>query len=306
MKVFYSDKLAVDQGQQSFDRPDILQSPSARKPRELADALRAVPNIEFVEPHPVTINDLKLCHNASYVDSIMTLQEDNGFGNKSEVVANSLLYTNGAMYDAAKAATPDMPTAALVAGFHHAGWNCWKGLGYFCTFNGLMIATMKMLQEGANKVAIIDCDMHWGNGTDDILKNLPAISDRILHISFGRHFSNYHRRPTTDNSLRYLKWLDPKGKIYEELSKIQPDVILYQAGADVHWDDPYGGILTTEQMFERDEKMFSIAKELKIPLAWNLAGGYQIEADGSIGKVIELHLNTFRACQKVYNAQSSQ
>ena len=46
--------------------------------------------------------------------------------------------------------------------------------------------------------------------------------------------------------------------------------------------------------------MFTIAKELKIPLAWNLAGGYQIEKDGSIDKVIEIHLNTFKAANEVY------
>ncbi len=80
----------------------------------------------------------------------------------------------------------------------------------------------------------------------------------------------------------------------------RPDVIIYQAGADVHINDPYGRILTTEQMFVRDSSMFAIAKDLKIPLAWNLAGGYQIDTDGSIQKVIELHLNTFRACQQIY------
>jgi acetoin utilization deacetylase AcuC-like enzyme len=77
-------------------------------------------------------------------------------------------------------------------------------------------------------------------------------------------------------------------------------LVLYQAGADTHVDDPLGGLLTTEQMRERDRIMFSVAHELGIPLAWNLAGGYQVEPDGSIPKVVQLHLNTFEEALKVW------
>lgn len=80
----------------------------------------------------------------------------------------------------------------------------------------------------------------------------------------------------------------------------RPDRIIYQAGADTHVDDPYGGLLTEEQMMERDWNMFTIAKNLGIPIAWNLAGGYQVAEDGSIDKVINLHLNTFRMAMEVY------
>lgn len=51
---------------------------------------------------------------------------------------------------------------------------------------------------------------------------------------------------------------------------------------------------------ERDRRMFCIAKDLNIPIAWNLAGGYQIDADGSFRKVIDLHMNTFLAAKEVY------
>jgi len=59
-------------------------------------------------------------------------------------------------------------------------------------------------------------------------------------------------------------------------------------------------LLTTEQMRERDRAMFSIAAERAIPLTWNLAGGYQIEPDGSIPRVVELHLNTFEEALRVW------
>ena len=53
------------------------------------------------------------------------------------------------------------------------------------------------------------------------------------------------------------------------------DLILYQAGADPHIDDPLGGWLTTKQLQQRDKRVFSASAEWKIPVAWNLAGGYQ-------------------------------
>ena len=72
------------------------------------------------------------------------------------------------------------------------------------------------------------------------------------------------------------------------------DVVLYQAGADAHIDDPLGGWLTTEQLRRRDAIVFDGLRKLGVPVAWNLAGGYQREADGSIPVVIEIHTNTAR------------
>lgn len=294
MKVFYTEKQNSEQGEQNLE--GAIKSPSSRKPQEVAEALRQFSWVEFVEPQPLTRDDFKLAHDPGYVDRVMNLEEENGFGSISQSVVDSLPYTNGAMYDAAKAATDEQPTCALVSGFHHAGYYGWRHLGYFCTFNGLIIAAHKLLNEGKKTVAILDLDMHWGNGTDDILRQREPMDDRIVHLSFGRKYN----RPR--DAFRYLGDLEINGKVREIFEKTKPDVILYQAGADVHVDDPYGGVLTTEQMLERDEKVFTIAKTLGIPIAWNLAGGYQIGPNGQIDKVIELHLNTFRAYEKVYGS----
>jgi acetoin utilization deacetylase AcuC-like enzyme len=72
--------------------------------------------------------------------------------------------------------------------------------------------------------------------------------------------------------------------------------VLYQAGADVHVDDPLGGVLTTEQMMERDRIVFRAARRTQTPIVWNLAGGYQ----QPLSKVIVLHLNTMRECVSAY------
>jgi len=74
------------------------------------------------------------------------------------------------------------------------------------------------------------------------------------------------------------------------------DVVLYQAGADPHIDDPLGGWLTTQQLAERDRLVFESARQRGIPLAWNLAGGYQ----SPLRKVLDVHDNTMRACALAY------
>lgn len=106
IKVFFSEQM-VAQGRQGFPKV-ILQSPSTKKPSQVAKAIERLP-VEFIEPQPVTIQDIKLAHDPSYVDGIFNLTEENGFGNFSPEIARSLPYTTGAMYDAAKAATADQP-----------------------------------------------------------------------------------------------------------------------------------------------------------------------------------------------------
>lgn len=288
IKVAYSDKQNSNPFDSTIGFTGII-SPSSGKPRQMASALAGVDYVELFEPRPVLVSDFKLCHDNEYVDGVMGLTRNNGFGTKSQSVCDSLPYTVGAMYDAALAAKKDVPAAALVSGFHHAGYSQWEHFGHFCTFNGLMVTAMKLLMDGCKNVAIIDCDMHIGNGTDNILDHLPHLRQNINHISLGylctepAHAEYY---------LRYLNNLDFGNAI--------PDVILYQSGADVHVNDPYGGVLTTEQMIERDEIVFKFAKSLQIPLVWNLAGGYQVGPNGEVNTIIDLHMNTFKAAKRVY------
>ena len=76
-------------------------------------------------------------------------------------------------------------------------------------------------------------------------------------------------------------------------------VLLYQAGADPHIDDPLGPWLPTAQLAERDRIVFYECRSWGIPVAWNLAGGYQTYAGGGIGPVLDIHDNTMRACAAV-------
>ncbi|HEX7702490.1 MAG TPA: hypothetical protein VF403_17245, partial [Kofleriaceae bacterium] len=120
-----------------------------------------------------------------------------------------------------------------------------------------------------------------GDGTDALIDKLAA-RGWIHHVTTGAdYFSPRHAEP----------FLARLPSIAATMSDC--DVVLYQAGADPHILDPLGGWLTTEQLQRRDEIVFATLST--VPIAWNFAGGYQVEPDGSIPKVIEIHENTARA-----------
>ncbi len=265
------------------------RTPSAGKPAQVAAALTSTGwPIELVEPIPMEVDALYRVHDTAFVDGVLDVRCRNGFGTVSASVARSLRFTCGAFHTGALLALSDGVSASLTSGFHHASRSTARG---YCTFNGLMASAVSLLEaRQVGRVAIVDCDYHFGDGTQGIIDAL-GLGERVLHWSFGRDF----RRPEQSND--YLRAVDD---LHQSLDGAGADVIFYQAGADVHVDDPLGGLLTTQQMRKRDHAVFSIARDLRIPLTWNLAGGYQIAFDGSIPRVIELHLNTFQEALRTW------
>lgn len=227
----------------------------------------------------MTPEELGLAHSRQYVDDVLALRRPNGFGTWSRELADSLLYTSGAMLTAARWALADRTAvAAPCSGFHHAGW---RSGGGFCTFNGLMVAALSLLASGeAGRVGILDCDNHYGDGTDDILERLGD-PPNVVHRTAGRDFSSPDQVPA------FFKWLDAS---LDEMADC--DVVLYQAGADPHIDDSLGGWMTSEQMRLRDATVFDRLRAAWVPVAWNLAGGYQRDADGGITPVLRIHRAT--------------
>ncbi len=160
------------------------------------------------------------------LDTILDGTLPNGFGNHSLQVAGSLPYTTGAMIAAARRALSTGFACAPVTSFHHAHSD---SAGGYCTFNGLVVTAQKLLAEGGvQRVLILDCDMHYGDGTDQILERL-AVKDTVTNATFGRWFD----QPSEGRA--YLE------RLRETLDRFDAyDLVLYQAGADVHVDDPLG------------------------------------------------------------------
>lgn len=259
-------------------------SPSAAKPQQVVDDwLQRGKDIEIHSFEPVSRFDFYLAHDKAYVDGVLNLDIPNGFNNHSPEVAASLPYTTGSMLAAAEhAVLHKTHTCSPTSGFHHAEFYYGGG---FCTFNGLMVTAIKLKNDGlVNKVGILDCDAHYGNGTDDIIKHRRI--DWIKHHTAGKHFRDLE--DIGSNAEHYFKWLK------SAISDLQDcDLILYQAGADPHINDPLGGMLETPQMFHRDRIIFERLHDK--PLAWNLAGGYRRDSNGGIEPVLSTHRNTIDA-----------
>jgi acetoin utilization deacetylase AcuC-like enzyme len=262
-------------------------SPSAAKPASVvASWLRRFP-IEIRQPEPVERTDFYRAHDRHMVDGILEMRVANGFGNRSAAVASSLPFTSGAMLCAAREALANACVAcAPVSGFHHAG-HAYCGL--YCTFNGLMVTALALKAEGmVERIGILDFDNHYGDGTDSIVKALGI--DWITHFSAGRSYSHPQQA---------AEFLSNIPGIVSRFAGC--DLLLYQAGADPHIDDELGGWLTTKEMRLRDRRVFQSALALNIPVAWNLAGGYQHPID----KVVALHDATMAECCAAYVASET-
>ncbi len=261
--------------------PEGTLSPSASKPELVVAAWQAAGYpIRIESPEPVSRDQLAAAHERSYVDGVLNLTRHDGFGNKKADVAASFPWTSGSFLCASRAALSSHEVAVSpTSGFHHAGYT--RG-GGFCTFNGLMVAAVSLLRDGAVKqIGILDCDQHYGDGTEDIIERLK-LRAHIQHVTAGAY-------PMVGE--QFLAHLHQLAASFSGC-----DLLMYQAGADPHVDDPLGGYLTTEQLLERDRIVFQTTARLGIPVVWNLAGGYQ----KPIGKVLEIHNNTMQACVEAY------
>ncbi|MBA3391140.1 MAG: histone deacetylase [Deltaproteobacteria bacterium] len=281
LPVFYTPRMVASSNS---------MSPSAAKPSAVVASWRALQlPLEIIEPAPVTLDELAAVHDRAYVEAILACREPNGFGNCSPEVAASLVYTSGSMLAAAQHAVAHGGIAcAPCSGFHHAGYRA----GGFCTFNGLVVAACALRAGGhARRVGILDCDMHYGDGTDELIE-AGDLGDWIVHFTAGAEYQHPHQADA------FLARLPAIARSMHDC-----DVVLYQAGADPHVDDPLGGWLTTAELRRRDEIVFETFAALDVPVAWNFAGGYQVERDGSIPKVLEIHENTARAALAVLGSR---
>ena len=178
------------------------------------------------------------------------------------------------------------------SGFHHAGFDYGRG---YCTFNGLMTATWRMLTRQWS-VGIIDCDAHYGDGTQNILTR-KSLDDQIYHWTYGRDHSGVFQWDRFERRIRNFM------EQFLNETEATRRIVFYQAGADVHVDDPLGpgeaGMFDTD-MRQRDRLIFELCRNHQIPVVWNLAGGYQRDEFGGIPRVLELHRATMEECVRCF------
>jgi acetoin utilization deacetylase AcuC-like enzyme len=270
-------------------------SPSPRKPALVVDAwLKQFPDrLKINSFGPVTEAQISAVHDAKYVHGVLNGTRSNGFGTKDMVVANSLPYTSGSMLAAAKHALEYGVAVSPTSGFHHSehggtykGKPSGSGAQGFCTFNGLCVTAVALLNEGlVTKVGIADCDMHYGNGTSNIISVL-GLKEKIKHFTAG---ANYHNESQASTFLKRLPL------IIKAMGDC--DILLYQAGADPWINDPLGGWLSKDQLRERDCIVFETCKEMEVSVVFNLAGGYS----SNFQDVLDIHIATMEEAIRVFD-----
>ncbi|AUX49048.1 deacetylase [Sorangium cellulosum] len=309
MRVFHSPRYFADIGQH------VMPMRKFALVREAIERSGLPARIEA--PEPVSDEDLLRVHTPEYLRAIATgepraLAESQKFPWSPEL-AGAVRFTNGGCIAATFAALEDGIAGNLASGFHHA--HAAHGEG-FCTFNGLVVALERARAEGRiRRGLVVDMDLHYGNGTASLLASRPWAFGLSIYGNWYKQNKAYRdvdgeRAPDTENSWSVPVPNGSGGGVYLDLlarhlgpaiHRAEPDVILYQAGADPYREDPYSPLdLTHDDLRARDELVFRTAQERGIPIAWVLAGGYTPD----VSRVVEVHLNTFVAAVRAREAQA--
>jgi len=259
---------------------------------------------DFRVPDAATDTELIRAHDAGYVQRVVrgTLGPDEirriGFP-WSEAMVERSRRSAGATLAACRAALADGCAANLAGGTHHAFRDRGEG---FCVFNDAAVAALAMRAEGrVERVAIVDCDVHQGNGTASILANRADCFTFSIHgarnFPFDKETSDLDVElpdGTTDDA--YLIALD------DALARVfrhQPDLVIYLAGADPFEDDRLGRLkLSKAGLAARDERVLGECRRRSLPVAIAMAGGYARQIDDTV----EIHAATINTARRIFTA----
>ncbi len=265
--------------------------------------LRELPGIQMEQALPASEGELALAHTPHYIASVLqgqlsaAQQREIGFP-WSERMAERACRSVGATVQAARAALQHGVAANLAGGTHHASAD--KGGGY-CVFNDVAVAARLMQAEWHRlyrrllRVAVIDLDVHQGNGTASIFCDDPTVFTLSLHgeknFPFRKEASDLDvSLPDGCADAAYLDALD--GALTELWARHRdgpPGLIFFLAGADPHEGDRLGRLkLSTEGLAERDRRVLEAARERRIPVALSMAGGYGRDLDTTV----QVQMNT--------------
>ena len=251
--------------------------------------------VDICSPPPLTHEALAGLHSEGYLEAFLTGQEPLASSQGipwTPAVRDATLAMLAGQLAGARYALEHGIAMNLARGFHHAVRD--RGSGY-CAINGLALIAHAMPDK---KVFVVDCDEHGGNGTEEFAASLPNLYATSI---FGTRFgclggARSWAYPVSVRKYGFAQYLFALGEIRSLLASHRPDLIIYQAGTDCHKKDPKSraGLGTTE-LFNRDLVVFSMARELGIPILFLVAGGYQ-----AAPKIARLNLNTVRAARHVY------
>jgi acetoin utilization deacetylase AcuC-like enzyme len=180
-----------------------------------------------------------------------------------------------------------------------------QGWGWTTQIRDGVIAIALVAQEHPElKVGILDADQHQGNGTADFTTRLPNLYNYTIYgTTFGApDYPRSINRPLRSCTNNFDLYAQVVQEGLNQMLQWAVDIIIYQAGADPHVNDPYGSLgLTTEQLRLRDRQVFQFAKNHGIPVLFVLAGGYQEPIETLLAP---LHVATFEEASDIFASSS--
>ena len=255
---------------------------------------------KFYEPNPCSIETLKEAHSEKYILDVQNkkLSEKDikkiGFPLNDSVVRRSFVATGGTVL-ASKLAINYGIACNTAGGSHHANFD--GGAGY-CVFNDVAVAAKYLLNRGlANRILIVDLDVHQGNGNSDIFKDNRNVFTFSMHSK-----SNYPAKKSLSDLDVELKdntedkeYLDILKFNLANLNDENFDFVFYIAGVDIHYNDRLGKLKITDQGINlRDSIVIDNFFSKRIPICGVLGGGYNKD----FNKLIELHSSLHKTCAK--------
>ena len=271
--------------------------------RERLLALGHFAEHEMRIPEPASDEELTRVHSPEYVRRVaegrLDAKEQRAIGFPwSERMVERSRRSSGATLAAAREALTRGWSANLAGGTHHAHRD--RGAGY-CVFNDAAVTARAMQAEaGLSRIAVIDCDVHQGDGTASIFAGDDSVFTFSIHgarnFPFRKAASDLDiELPDGTGDDEYL-WHLERG-LDETLERSRPQLAIYLAGADPYEDDRLGRLaLTKGGLLRRDERVLGTLAARGIPVALAMAGGYARDIEDSV----EIHANTILAARRIH------
>ncbi|RYX96283.1 MAG: histone deacetylase [Comamonadaceae bacterium] len=315
MQAFYADNFVLP-------LPEGHRFPMAKYSLLRDRVVREFPQVRMAQAPAATDGELALVHTPSYIDAIThgtlpaAAQREIGFP-WSPGMSERARRSAGATVAAARVALGAGPglrgegvAANMAGGTHHSYAD--KG-GGFCVFNDAAVAARLMQAERGRQdrkaghtrqplqVAVIDLDVHQGNGTASIFATDPSVFTLSMHgqknFPFRKEASDLDvNLPDGCTDEPYLQALE---QALDELDRrFEPGLVLYLAGADPFEGDRLGRLsLTFDGLEARDRRVFDWAWQRRIPLAFSMAGGY----GNDIHETVQVQVNTYRVALEYWS-----
>jgi acetoin utilization deacetylase AcuC-like enzyme len=300
MQVFYTPRYYADIGQ-----GHVFPIRKFELVRERLIAEGTLQPAEIVEPSPATLEEVLLVHTEDYVFRLcngqLTPKEIRRLGLPwSESLVRRSFYATGGTITAAHTALGCGYSSNLAGGTHHSFADRGEG---FCVLNDVAIAirslrARKLLQ----RAAIVDCDVHQGNGTATIFAGDADTFTFSMHGA--NNYPLFKAQSTLDVELpdgtSDAEYLESLAQHLPRVFRHEPEIVFYLAGADPYSGDKLGRLkVSIDGLRERDAYVLRECYEREVPVITVMSGGYGKD----INDTIEIHCNTIRMVKEVFESR---